>query len=224
MDIIAPISNFMVTILHAVNSVTHNYGLTLIVFAGLVKLALYGPTQQMYVAQKKMEKVKPRMDAIRERYKDDPTKMNEEMMKLYKETGLNPLGGCLPLLIQMPILIAIWRAIMSQPEVFGNAHFMWIRPGALQSVVPGYFATSLADPDIAMLLFYGIMMLLSQALTPGTGDASQKQMGLMMSVFFTWMVWKYKWPCALVLYWSTFQFLSILQQMLILRKDPEPTP
>lgn len=221
-DIISPISAVMVTTLKVINSVTHNYGVTLILFAGLVKAVTYGFTQQMYETQKKMEMLKPRQDALKEKYKDNPQKLQEETMKLYQELGINPLAGCLPMLIQMPILISIWRAIMSQPEEFGSAYFLWIRPGALQSLVPGYFASCLADPDVALILFYGIMMLLSQQLTPSSGDPSQKKLGLYMSLFFTYMVWTYKWPCALVLYWSCFQFFSILQQMLVSRRNVQP--
>lgn len=213
MDIIAPIANIMVTTLNGLNAVTGNYGITLILFAFLIKLALYRPTQQMYESQKKMETIKPMMDALKEKYKDDDAKYQEEIVKLYREKGFNPLGGCLPMFIQMPILISIWRALMSQPEILGKSYFLWIRPGAVQALIPGFFASSLAEPDVALILFYGVMMILSQQLTPGTGDPTQRQVGLFMSVFFTYMVWTYKWPCALVLYWSTFQFLSILQQM-----------
>ena len=222
MDIISPIVDIMVITLKAINGLTHNYGVTLIVFAAMIKLVTYGFTQQMYETQKKMEQIKPLQDAIRERFKDDPQKVQEETMKLYKEVGLNPLAGCLPMLIQMPILFSIWRAIMSQPEEFGSAYFLWIHPGALQSIIPGYFASCLADPDVALMIFYAAMMLLSQQLTPTAGDPTQKKIGLYMSAIFTYMIWQAKWPCALVLYWSSFQFFSVLQQMLIARTPPKP--
>lgn len=217
MDIISPIANVVVQTVNGLNVITGNYGLSLILLAAIVKLALYRPTQAMYESQKKMERLKPLMDKIKEDFKDDEERQQKEMLKLYTQEGFNPLGGCLPLFIQMPIFIAIWRALMSQPEVLGKSYFLWIRPGAIQALMPGLFASNLAEPDLALILFYGVMMILSQQLTPSTGDATQRQVGLFMSAFFTYMVWQYSWPCALVLYWSTFQFLSILQNMVTFR-------
>lgn len=216
------ISNIMAGLLTGIANYTGNYGLALVVFAAVIKTILYRPTLSMYRSQKDMEKIKPRMEELKKLHGDDQKKLNEEMMKMYQEAGVNPLAGCLPLFIQMPILFGIWRAITSHPETFQSAYFLWIHPGTLQSQVPGYFASSLAGADIALVFFYGFMMILSQQFTPGTGDPSQKQIGLYMSVFFTYMVWSMKWPCALVLYWSAFQFFSVLQQVWIMKNLAQP--
>jgi YidC/Oxa1 family membrane protein insertase len=215
--IINQISQVMSFTLTGLEHATGSYGMALVLFAALVKLALFKPTLQMYRSQKDVEKIKPRMEEIKKRYADDPQQMNVEMMNLYKEAGVNPLAGCLPLLVQMPILFGIWRAITSHPETFRSAYFLWMHPGSLQSQVPGYFASSLAEADLALVLFYGFMMVLSQQFTPSTGDPTQKQIGLYMSIFFSVMVWQMKWPCALVLYWSAFQFFSLLQQVWIMK-------
>lgn len=215
--IINPISQFMAGLLDALNQATGSYGIALILFAAIIKMLLFRPTLQMYKSQKDVEKIKPRMDEIRKRHADDPKLQQEEMMKLYSEAGVNPLAGCLPLLVQMPVLFGIWKAITSHPDTFRSAYFLWIHPGSLQSQVPGYFASSLAEADLALVLFYGFMMVLSQQFTPSTGDATQKSIGLYMSVFFSVMVWQMKWPCALVLYWSAFQFFSLLQQVWIMK-------
>jgi YidC/Oxa1 family membrane protein insertase len=225
--IINPIAGFMAKLLDALNQATGSYGLALILFAGIIKAFLFRPTLQMYKSQKDVEKIKPRMDEIRKKYADDPQQQQQEMMKLYSEAGVNPLAGCLPLLVQMPILFGIWKAITSNPDTFRSAYFLWIHPGALQSQMPGYFASSLAEADLALVLFYGFMMVLSQQFTPSTGDATQKSIGLYMSVFFSVMVWQMKWPCALVLYWSAFQFFSLLQQVWIMKhlaNQPEAPP
>jgi len=203
---------------------TGNYGLALVVFALVIKTLLYRPTVQMYRSTKDMEKIRPKMEALKKQCGDDTKKFNEEMMKLYSEHNVNPLAGCLPMLVQMPILFGIWRAITSHPETFKSAYFLWMHPGTLQSMFPGYFASSLAEADIALVLFYGFMMILSQQFTPGTGDPNQKTIGLYMSFVFSFMVWKMKWPCALVLYWSAFQFFSVLQQVWILKMLAQPTP
>lgn len=213
--IIDPIAHSMAFMLKFLNAATGSYGLALILFAATIKLILFRPTLQMYQSQKDMEKIKPRMEQIKKQYANDPQKQQEEMLKMYQETGINPVAGCLPMLIQMPILFAIWRAITSNPDIFRSAYFLWVHPGSLQSQFPGYFASSLAEADVALVLVYGFMMILSQQFTPSSGDPAQKSIGLYMSVFFSWMVWKMKWPCALVLYWSSFQFFSLLQQVWI---------
>ncbi|MBX3169065.1 MAG: membrane protein insertase YidC [Candidatus Eremiobacteraeota bacterium] len=204
-------------LLEAINHFTGNYGLTLVVFAAIIKLVLYKPTLQMYRSQKDMEVIKPKMEALKKQHADDPKKLNEEIMKMYSEAGVNPLAGCLPLLVQMPIIFGILRAISSNPDTYRSAYFLWIHPGTLQGMFPSYFASSLADADLAMVLFYGFMMLLSQKFTPSQGDPQQKAIGLYMSIFFTYMMWSMKWPCALILYWSSFQFFSVLQQVWILK-------
>lgn len=224
MDIIAPIAKFMSGLLEAINHFTGNYGLTLVVFAAIIKLVLYKPTLQMYRSQKDMEKIKPKMEALKKQHADDPKKLNEEIMKMYSEAGVNPLAGCLPLLVQMPIIFGILRAISSNPDTYRSAYFLWIHPGTLQGMFPTYFASSLADADLAMVLFYGFMMLLSQKFTPSQGDPQQKAIGLYMSIFFTYMMWSMKWPCALILYWSSFQFFSVLQQVWILKTLAQPGP
>lgn len=209
-------------LLNSINHFTGNYGLTLVVFAGIIKLILYRPTLQMYRSQKDMEKIKPKMEALKKQHADDPKKLNEEMMKMYSEAGVNPLAGCLPLLIQMPILYGIFRAITSSPDTYRSAYFLWIHPGTLQGLFPHYFASSLADADLAMVLFYGFMMVLSQKFTPSQGDPQQKMIGLYMSAIFTFMMWTTRWPCALILYWSSFQFFSVLQQVWILKVLDQP--
>ncbi len=216
-SIINFISNIMVQVLGHLNNFTGSYGLALVLFAGVIKLMLFPQTLQMYRSQKDMEKIKPKMEALRKKRADDPQALNQAMIDLYKEHNVNPLAGCLPLLVQMPILFGIWRAITSHPDTFRSAYFLWIHPGSLQSEVPGWFASSLAEADIALVLLYGFMMILSQHYTPSTGDANQKAIGLYMSIFFTYMVWSMKWPCALVLYWSAFQFFSLLQQVWIMK-------
>lgn len=221
------ISFKMTEVLTFLNSVTGNFGVALILFAAFIKLILFKPTLSMYRSQKDMEKIKPRMEALRKQHADDPETMNKEMLRLYQEAGVNPLAGCLPMLIQMPILFAIWRAITSNPNTFRSAYFLWIHPGTLQSIYPGIFASSLAEADLALVLVYGFMMIVSQQFTPSSGDANQKMIGLYMGVMFSFMVWKMKWPCALVLYWSAFQVFSLLQQVWIMKhlgvSKPAPT-
>jgi len=128
---------------------------------------------------------------------------------------INPLSGCLPIIVQMPILFSIWRAIIGSPELFSNAYFLWVRPGPIQLSYPQYFASSLADRDALLILLYGVTMVIQQQLTPSGGQGNQKHIGLVMSIFFTGLMWWYSWPCALIIYWVVFNFLNIIQQGLI---------
>ena len=176
-----------------------------------------------YQSMKQMQEAKPELDKIQAKYKGDTQAMNKAMAEFYTERGINPLSGCLPLLVQMPILFSIWRAIIGSPELFSNAYFLWIRPGPIQLSYPQYFASSLADRDALLILLYGVTMVIQQQLTPSTGQGNQKQIGLFMSIFFTILMWFYQWPCALIVYWVVFNFLNILQQGIIYRSTAAPT-
>ena len=144
----------MITLLRGIEGVTHSYGWAIVVFAVIVKLALYAPTRQQYQAMKDMQKIQPELQRLQELYKDDQQTLQQKQMELFKEHNVNPFASCLPLLIQMPILFAIWRAIMVDQHLFENAYFMRIYPGPLQNLFPEYLASSLAGRDLPMILFY----------------------------------------------------------------------
>lgn len=211
-------------VLNSLNELTGNYGLALICFAFLIKVALYGPQQQQYKSMKEMQKVQPEIEELKKKHGDNQEVFLKAQAELFNEKGINPISGCLPLLIQMPILFSIWRAIMGSPELFSNSYFLWVHPGPLQSAYPALFASSLADRDLPLILFYGLTMMLSTLLTPTQGSGNQRYIGVFMSVFFTIMMWFYKWPCALLLYWSVFTFLTIIQQGMIMRSDDPAEP
>ncbi len=204
---------------------TGNYGLSILILAGLIKLALYIPTNQQYKAMKDMQAIQPEMKKIQDKYKSDPTKMNTEMMLLYKKHKVNPVGGCLPLLIQMPILWGIWKTISNYKHVFESAYFLWIG-SPLSFKYPDIFARNLAGHDVPLLLLYGLSMYLTQKIsttTPSTDPATAKTQQMMttfMPIFFTYMMWQWKFPCALILYWLVFNILSIFQQSAVMKPSP----
>ncbi len=214
------VANLMIGVLRGLEGITHSYGLAIVVFAALIKIMLYYPTKQQYVAMKDMQKIQPEIQKLQELYKDDKETLQQKQMELMREHNVNPMAGCLPMLIQMPILFAIWRAIMMDQRLFENAYFMWIHPGPLQTMFPNLLSSSLAGRDLPMILFYGLTMYLSQRISPAqTGSAAQqKQMAVIMTVMFSWMMWAYNWPCALILYWSVFSMLTIVQQSMIMRQ------
>lgn len=128
------IESTLISILEHINSVTHNWGLTIILFAVVIKILLYPTTQKTYKSMKEMQKVQPELEKIQKKYKGDLEKIQQEQMALYKKHGVNPLGGCLPMLLQMPIILCIWQAISHRPEVFERAYFLWMHPGPLQNL------------------------------------------------------------------------------------------
>ena len=218
------IANIFIFVLESLNSLTGSFGLSLVFFAFIIKLGLWPLTNMQYKGMKQMQDLKPELDRLQKEHKGDKAAFAEAQANLFKTRGINPLSSCLPVLVQMPILISIWRAIMGEPELFSNAYFLWIRPGPLQLNFPDYFASSLADRDALLILVYGITMVIQQQLTPSGGQANQKQIGLFMSIFFTGLMWVYAWPCALIIYWVVFNFLNIIQQGLIHRSQANPEP
>lgn len=216
------IANIFISVLESLNELTGSFGLSLVFFAALIKIALWPLTNMQYKSMKRMQEVKPEMDRIQAEHKGDPQAQNKALADLYMREKINPASSCLPLIVQMPILFSIWRAIIGSPELFSNAYFLWVRPGPIQIAYPQYFASSLADRDALLILLYGVTMVIQQQLTPSGGQGNQKQIGLFMSIFFTGLMWWYSWPCALIIYWVVFNFLNILQQGIIHRSTAAP--
>lgn len=215
------IADIFIFVLESLNTLTGSFGLSLVFFACLIKLGLWPLTTMQYKGMKQMQDLAPETERLKKEHKGDNVALNKAMTELYAEKGMNPLSSCLPILVQMPILLSIWQAIMGAPELFANAYFLWIRPGPLQLNFPKFFASSLADRDALLILVYGMTMLIQQMLTPSGGQPQQKRLGLFMSVIFTIMMWFYAWPCALIIYWVVFNFLTIIQQGLIHRSTAE---
>lgn len=154
-----------------------------------------------------MSTLQPKLKALKEKHAKDPQKLNKATMALYKEEGVNPMGGCLPMLIQMPLLFALFQVFRSTIELRGAPFMLWI--------------TDLSAPDTLfeiggfpiniLPLLMGISMLLQQRMTPTTGQAGQqKQMMYFMNIFFIFIF--YKFPSGLNLYYTLFNVLTILQQ------------
>jgi len=187
-----------------------SYGLAIILFGVIVKLLLQPLNTAAFRSMREMQKIQPEIKKIQEKYKGDKAnlqKMNQEIMALYKAHGVNPMGGCLPLLIQLPILIFLYRAIMSYRCQFNQADFLWIK--------------NLALPDMPLLLLYGVSMIISTKLTsmPSADPAQQQQQKMMtwlMPIMFIIICRNF--PAAFVLYWMTFNFMQTAQQIALYRK------
>jgi YidC/Oxa1 family membrane protein insertase len=200
-----------------------NYGIAIILVTVLQKIAFHPLTVKSLRSMRAMQEIQPKVQAIQERYKNNPQKKQEETMALYRKYGVNPMGGCLPMLVQIPIFIALYNALSSSVEMW-QAHFLWIRdltqPDSLftLTVWGGYefHANVLA-------LLMGISMWVQQKMSPPAGDPRQAQMMLwMMPILFTFMFWNF--PSGLVLYWLVNNVLQVGQQWLITRSPARPAP
>jgi YidC/Oxa1 family membrane protein insertase len=182
------------------------YGLAIVFLTIIVKLLITPLTRKQYESMKDMQKVQPEVKKLQEKLKGEPQKLNQEVMALYKKHGVNPLGGCFPLLIQMPVLIWLYQAIMAFRLQFEGHGFLWV--------------DNLSAPDRPLLVLYLVSMVVSQRLTTmPTADPQQQQtqkmMAYMMPIMMAFMFQTF--PSAFILYWLMFNILSTLQQYLIMR-------
>jgi YidC/Oxa1 family membrane protein insertase len=199
------------------NRYTGSYGLDIILLTLLIKLLLAPLTHKSFASMKSMQKLQPQMQRIREKFKDEKEKMNKEIMELYKRNKVNPLGGCLPMLLQMPVFIGLYQALRTPIEL-RHAQFLWIkdlsRPDWESAMLP--FPIMGYDVGIPWLvLFMGASMFVQQWMTPTAGDPNQKRMMYMMPVVFTVMFVNF--PSGLTIYWLVNNVLTIAQQYLINR-------
>jgi YidC/Oxa1 family membrane protein insertase len=201
------ISVYMMKLLRWFEDWCHSWGLAVIFLSIVVKLVLWLPThnsyKNMYLTQQKMREIQPKMDALKRKFPNDPTKQREEQAKLFQEAGINPLGGCLPMFFQLPVFWALYAALNHSIELRG-ASFLWLKD------------LTLLDWTYALPLLMGGTMILQQRVsgqmaTQATGQ--QKMMMWMMPVVLTFI--STKWPSGLLLYWVVTNILSMVQQKIV---------
>jgi YidC/Oxa1 family membrane protein insertase len=178
-----------------------NYGIAIIIVTIILKVLFFPLTHKSYKSMKDMQKIQPKMAALKEKYKDDRDAMNKAVMELYREHKVNPLGGCLPMVVQIPVFFALYKALMFSIELRHAPFFLWI--------------TDLADKDPYYVtpVIMGITMFIQQKMTPSQMDPIQQKMMLALPVVFTFMFLSF--PSGLVLYWLVNNILTIGQQMYI---------
>ncbi len=198
------------------NRFTHNYGIDIILLTILIKIIFYPLTLKIYKSMKEMQKLQPQIAKLREKYKDDKEKLNREMMDIYKKKGINPLGGCLPMIIQIPVFFALYKVLIGAIE-FRHAPFMlWINDLASPEDLFTFSVAGFTVPIRILPLVMGITQVLQQKMTPTTADPMQEKMMLFMPIVFTFLFWGF--PSGLVLYWLVNNVISIAQQMYINKK------
>jgi YidC/Oxa1 family membrane protein insertase len=182
----------------------NNYGFAIIMLTILIKAVLWFPTQSSLKSMKKMQELNPHIQALREQYKNDTQRLNEEMMKLYKEKKVNPLGGCLPMLAQLPIFVSLWSLLSNAYELKGAPFIFWVK--------------DLSAPDIILVLIALVTQLVQSLITPTAGqDPKQAKMMMfvtlgMFAFFFLYMAVP---PAGVMIYWIVLNVLSIAQQYMI---------
>ena len=211
--IVRPIAQyFIIPIFNFIHSFVPNYGFVIIIFAFLMKILLNPLTKSQTESMKKMGQLSPKMQAIREKYKDNAMKQNEEIMKLYKEEKINPAGGCLPMLLQLPILYALFGVFRSTIELRQQPFILWIHDLASPDVIftlPFKIPLFGISQVSGLALLMGITMFVQQKMT--VTDPKQKAMVYVFPVFLTLLFFSF--PAGLNLYYFTFNLLSIAQQI-----------
>lgn len=182
----------------------NNWGLAIIVLTFIVKAIFFKLSATSYRSMAKMRKLAPKMLELKERYGNDRQKMSQETMKLYQTEKVNPLGGCLPMLIQMPVFLALYWVLMESVELRHAPFFLWIQD------------LSVKDPYYVLPIIYGITMWFMQKLNPQPTDPMQARVMQMLPIVFTFMFLLF--PAGLVLYWVTNNTLSMLQQYVITKQ------
>lgn len=194
----------MLQVLNFTYDYVGNYGLAIIVLTFIIKILTYPLTQKSMTSMKKMQVLQPEMVKIREKFKGEPQKMNAAMMDLYKKHGANPMGGCLPMVIQIPIFIALYKTLLVSIELKGSPFVFWIAD------------LSQKDPYFITPVLMGVTMFLQQRMTPTTGDPTQQKIFMFLPLVFTFIFLNF--PAGLVIYWLTNNVLTIIQQYFINKK------
>jgi YidC/Oxa1 family membrane protein insertase len=212
----------MLSVLNAIHSVVPSYGLDMILLALVVRLALFPLAQQQFKSMAEMQKVQPLLKALQAKHKGAPQELQAATMALYKEHGVNPLAGCFPMLIQLPLLLGLFYAINSQLDKFKTEHFLWIG-SPLSDHFPQIFATSLAVLDMPLFVLYIVSMYISVRYgSPPSSDPQQAQTQKIMAIVSPAMIaffgFKYHWASALLIYWLMLNVLTMAQQFFMYRK------
>lgn len=191
-------------LLESIQSVINNWGWSIIILTIIIKAAFFHLSAASYKSMAEMRKLTPRIQAIKERYGDDRQKLNEAMMEIYRKEKINPLGGCLPILVQIPVFIALYWVLVESVELRQAPWLFWIRDLSAQ------------DPYYVLPLIMGVTMFIQQKLSPAPPDPIQAKVMMTMPIVFTGMFLFF--PSGLVLYWIVNNTLSISQQWYITNK------
>jgi YidC/Oxa1 family membrane protein insertase len=204
------ISVYMLKLLRWFFSWAHNWGLAIIFLSVAVKLLLWLPThhsyKSMYITQQKMKELQPKIESLKRKYSDDKAKLNQETTALYQTAGINPLGGCLPMVLQIPVFFALYSTLSHSIEL-RSASFIWLKD------------LTLKDPTFVLPLLMGVSMIVQQRVSGQAAAQAAGQQKFMMWFFpIILTVFSFQWPSGLLIYWVVTNLLSIVQQKVVNRE------
>ena len=191
-------------ILKKLYALTGNYGWAIVILTIILRVPFIPLINKGQASMKKLQAIQPKMNEIRQKYKKDPQKMQKEMMELYKKHKVNPMGGCLPMLVQIPFFFALYKVLLVAIELRGAPFILWIHD------------LSKKDPYYVLPIVMGITMYIQQRMTPTTADTQQQKIMQYLPIIFTFLFLSF--PSGLVLYWLVTNILSIVQQYFVNRK------
>jgi len=214
-----PIGAFIVKVLRAINSVVHNWGLTVLLLSIILFALLFPFTAASTQAIKRMQEVQPEMEALKVKYKDNPQKLNQEVVELYRTHKVNPLGGCLPMLLQLPVFISLYQVLIKLIDLKG-ASFLWIKDLSLPDrLLTLPFPEPVHYLNILPLIIAALGLIQQKITTSAVSSPEQKKMGLFFAVFMG--VIFYNFPACLAIYWGTQNLLTLLYQWRISTAKPK---
>lgn len=184
-----------------------SYGLAVILLAVLFRLLLFPFTKKQVKAMADMQRVKPLVDEANRKFKGDKERLNREVMAIYQREGVNPLAGCLPLLVQLPVIFILYKAIRLYNFQFTHASFLWVK--------------KLSEPDMPLLIIYVISMAITQFYTSFSTDSEQRKQNMMMAIMMPAMLayFFYWFPAAFILFWIALNLAMSYQQIMVARKN-----
>lgn len=210
--IFSPIETVMTVVLNALYNLTEtlgvpSYGLAIILLTILIKILVYPLTKKQLQSMKAMQRIQPQMKKLQDKYKDNPKVMQQKMMELYQKEGANPMSGCLPMLIQMPILMGMYYTLYSFDYGGAAPSFLWLP------------SLSETDPIYVLPFLSMATTFLQQKMMSNTSEANQQMrvMMIIMPIFIGWISLQF--PAGLVLYWVTMNIVQIVQQWWTNRQD-----
>ncbi|PYL08864.1 MAG: hypothetical protein DME33_06135 [Verrucomicrobia bacterium] len=211
------VSQFLLNFLNTIHSVVKDYGVAILVLTMIIRLVLWPLQSKANQSMRKTAVLAPKMQELREKYKDDPTRMNQEVMKLYKQYGINPVGGCLPMAIQIPIFFGLYQ-MLAQAVELRNAKFLWVKDLSQPDTVA--HLPLLGLPINIIPLCMAATQIWLMAMTPKTGDPTQRRVMMFMPLIFLFIC--YNFAAALALYYTAQNLFSILQ-FYQNKRQPMPT-
>ncbi len=214
---ISPLSRLVFSFMLWVYKAIPNYGVVIILLSVIIKILFWPLTQKSFKSMREMQKLQPALAQLKEKHKDDPKKLNEDMWKLYKERGVNPAGGCLPMLMQTPVFIALFNLLSRTIELRRAPFVLWINDLSAPDVITHLpFNLPFIGNSLSVLpILMGVAMFIQQKMS--STDPKNKAMTYMLPIVFT--VIFYRFPSGLVLYWLVNNILTIMHQYLLARGD-----